>query len=216
MRATRLLVVAAFTAVVTSVSADVALRSFDQDAIGAPPAGFLFAAARIPNAGRWLVRADGANRYTVHLGDAPAGEGFALALLDTPPPGSLRLSARIRLAGGARVGGLVWRYQNPDNFYAVSLDLNSQEVALYRVARGNRIRLEVEDDLELDPDAWHVVRVEHSDGRIRVALGGIGVMRSRSRDEPGAEGRAGFWSAGDATTWFDDLNVQEAARARGR
>ncbi len=54
-------------------------------------------------------------------------------------------------------------------------------MALYRVTRGNRIRLEFEDDLELDRDAWHVVRVEHADGRIRVSLGGIGVMRARDR-----------------------------------
>jgi hypothetical protein len=88
-------------------------------------------------------------------------------------------------------------------------------VALYRVSRGNRIRLEFEDDLELDRDAWHVLRVEHADGRIRVALGGIGVMRARSREPRPAEGRAGVWSAGNATAWFDDLSVQEEVD-RGR
>jgi hypothetical protein len=92
----------------------------------------------------------------------------------------------------------------------VSLDLAAQEMALYRVVRGNRIRLEFEDDLELDRDAWHVVRVEHARGRIRVSLGGIGVMRARDRGLS-AGGRAGVWSSGAATSWFDDLQVDAAA-----
>jgi hypothetical protein len=204
-----LLVAGALAVVVTSVSADVMRRSFDPDPVGAAPPGFSFAAARLPAAGRWLIRADGTNRYLAHLSDSSGNEGFALALLEATPPQELRLSARIKLAEGARLGGLVWHYQNPENFYAVSLDLTSQEVALYRVSRGNRIRLELEDDLELDRDAWHVLRVEHARGRIRVALGGIGVMRARAREDGGGEGRAGVWSAGSATTWFDDLTVQE-------
>ena len=217
------LVAAALTLAVASGSAQAVVRSFDQDAVGSAPAGFSFAAARLANGGRWLVRADGADRYLTHLsepsalrpGAGPAAEGFAIAVLDAAPPLELRLSARIKLAEGARAGGLVWRYQNPENFYAVSLDLAAQEVSLYRVARGNRIRLEFEDDLELDPNAWHALRVEHEDGRIRVALGGIGVIRARERSADDA-GRAGVWSAGAATTWFDDVQVQEAENSEER
>jgi hypothetical protein len=193
----------------TSASADVVRRTFDQEPVGAPPAGFSFAAARLPAAGPWVVRADGANRYLAHPAIASPTEGFSLAVLDIIPPVDLRLSARIKLVEGSRVGGLVWRYQNPENFFAVALDLGGQAMALYRVARGNRIRLEFEDDLELDRDAWHVVRVEHDDGRIRVSLGGIGVMRARDRGATDA-GRAGVWSDGTATAWFDDVQVEDA------
>ena len=210
------LVIAALGLMAASGSAQAVLRSFDQDAVGSAPPGFSFAAARLATGGKWLVRADGANRYMAHLSEPAAGEGFAIAVLDGMPPIELRLSARLKLAEGARAGGLVWRYQNPENFYAVSLDLTAQEVSLYRVARGNRIRLEVEDDLELDPQAWHSLRIEHDDGRIRVALGGIGVIRARDRAVE-ENGRAGVWSAGAATTWFDDVQVQPADNdAEGR
>jgi hypothetical protein len=213
VRDSRVLVVAALALMVASPSADVTVRSFEQDALGAAPAGFTFAAARLANAGRWVIRAEGSDRYVAHLGEGSRGQGFALALLDAQPPSDLRLSARIKLAEGARVGGLVWGYHNPENFYAVSLDLNAQNVAMYRVARGNRIRLEVEDDLELDPNAWHVLRVELRDSRISVSIGGIGVMRARERSAS-ASGRAGVWSAGQATTWFDDVQTQEARADR--
>jgi hypothetical protein len=206
----RLLVPAAIALALTSAVAAV-VRTFDQETVGAPPAGFVFAAARLPAAGPWLVGADGGNRYLAHSSVASQVEGFSLAVLDVLPPVDLRLSARLKLVNGSRLGGLVWRYQNPENFFAVALDLDAQTMALYRVARGNRIRLEFEDDLELDRDAWHVVRVEHTDGRIRVSLGGIGVMRARDR-AAGDTGRAGIWSDGAATAWFDDLNVEDAPR----
>jgi len=205
----RVRVAAAVIAAMTSASADVVRRTFDQEQVGVPPAGFSFAAARLPAAGPWLVRADGTNRYLAHTSVASTREGFSIAVLDTLPPLDLRLSARIKLVNGSRVGGLVWRYQNPENFLAVALDLEAQAMALYRVARGNRIRLEFEDDLELDRDAWHVVRVEQARGRIRVSLGGIGVMRARDRAEADT-GRAGIWSDGGATAWFDDVNVENA------
>ena len=83
-------------------------------------------------------------------------------------------------------------------------------MALYRVARGNRIRLEFEDDLELDRDAWHVLRVEHADGRIRVSLGGIGVMRARDR-APRRDRARRHLVRGGATAWFDDCTSRRPA-----
>ena len=211
----RLPVAALAVALASGVTGDTR-RSFDDDPVGTAPPGFSFAAARLPDAGRWLVRADGANHYLLHLADADAGKGFALGLLESRPPQDLRLAARVKLADGTRTGGLVWHYASADDFYAVSLDLDAQELALYRVSRGNRIRIEFEDDLELDADAWHVLRVEHAAGRIRVALGGIGVMRARARGEAPADGRCGVWAAGGTTAWFDDLAVGPAAPRRER
>src|SRR5687768_9201703 len=75
-----------------SGSADEILRTFDQDPIGAAPPGFSFAAARLAAAGRWLVRADGTNRYVAHLAEPSSGEGFALALVEGAAPADLRLS----------------------------------------------------------------------------------------------------------------------------
>jgi hypothetical protein len=209
MRVPGLLVAGGWLVTAAVGAADVVHRSFDQEAMGTP-AGFLFAAARLPEAGRWTVRSEGSNRFLAHAAQEGTGEGFALALISAPPPADLRLSARVKLAEGAPVGGLVWRYQDPENFHAVALDLGAQEVSLYRVARGNRIRLEFEDDLELDRDAWHMVRVEHRDGRIRVSLGGIGIMRARAREDGAGPGRAGVWAAGPSGAWFDDLGIEQA------
>jgi hypothetical protein len=212
------MIVAAVGLALASASAQVSVRTFDEDALERAPAGFILAVARQQTPGRWLVRAEGANHYLTHLTDPAAAGGFALAVLDAPHPAQMRASVRLKLTEGERVGGLVWRYQDAENFYVAALDLRVQEVGLYRVVRGNRIRLDEEDELELDPSAWHSLRLVQDDDDIRVSLGGIGVMRARDRTL--AEGgRAGVWSGGGATAWFDDLRVEpelDDDRRRGR
>lgn len=202
-----LTIVAAVGLTLASTSAQVGVRTFDEDAIGGTPGGFTFAMARQPSPGKWLVRAEGPNHYLTHLADPGAAGGFALAVLDGPHPAQMRASVRLKLTEGDRVGGLVWRYHDAENFYAAALDLRAQEVALYRVVRGNRIRLDEEDELELDDAAWHSLRVVQDDDDIRVSLGGIGVMRTRDRTFADG-GRAGVWSGGGATAWFDDFRVE--------
>lgn len=202
-----LTIVAGVAYALVSASAQVAVRTFDDNAVGAPPPGFTFTMARQQTPGRWLVRAEGTSHYLTHLADPAAAGGFSLAVLDTPHPPQIRASVRLKLTDGERVGGLVWRYQDAENFYLASLDLRVQELALYRVVRGNRIRLDEEDELELDESAWHSLRIVQDDDDIRVSLGGIGVLRARERTF--AEGgRAGVWSGGGATLWFDDFRVE--------
>lgn len=205
-RSVPLTIVAAVFAL-ASLGAQVAVRTFDEDAIGAPPPGFTFATARQQTPGRWLVHTEGANHYLAHAAEPAAARGFSLAVLDAPHPAQMRASVRLKFTDGDRVGGLVWRYQDADNFYVAALDLRVQELALYRVVRGNRIRLDEEDELELDESAWHSLRVVQDDDDIRVSLGGIGVMRARDRTLA-ESGRAGVWSGGGATTWFDDFRVE--------
>ncbi len=183
-------------------------RTFDAEAAGAPPSGFTFAAMRQPGPGTWMVRRQGTNGYLAHDADAAAA-GFSLAILTEMPEREFVASARLRLAGGARAGGLVWHYQDEQTFYAAVLDLTKQELALYRVAGGNRVRLDLEDDLELDRDAWHTLKVSHDDRTMYVALGGIRVLEKReSRDAaPPKGGRLGVIAAGTAEVWFDDLRI---------
>ena len=79
---------------------------------------------------------------------------------------------------------------------------------MYRVVNGNRIRLEREDDLELDPDAWHSLRVFQESGEIRVYLGGIRVFSERDR-LPRARASVGIWAGGDSTVMFDDFRIED-------
>ena len=108
--------------------------------------------------------------------------------------------------------------QDANNYYLARLDVDGgeQDIALYRIVNGNRVRVDGEDDLELDRAAWHTIKVVQEDDTIRVYLGGIRVLRARDRTfaKPGG---VAVWCTGDAVAHFDDLRVgqeKESASAR--
>jgi len=189
------------------------VRTFEEDKIGAPPAGFVTAAGREAAAGGWIVRQVGSGRALVHDGKASPPDGFAVAIFSGAQYQDVELSVRLKATGGSRSAGLVWKYQDPLNHYAVQLDLGRQELAIYRVSSGNRIRLEREDDLELDPDAWHSLKILQEDGEIRVYLGGIRVFSERDRQVRGPAS-VGLWTSGDTTVMFDDFRVEDETKPR--
>jgi hypothetical protein len=200
-------ILAAFLVLAPAAGAD-AVRTFDEDPLGAPPPAFTFAAGRGAVVGRWTVERDGTNRFVTHAADVNGGSGFSLAILDAQTSKDLAISARLKFVGGKREGGLVWRYQDPGNFYMARLDLSDREMAIYRVVHGNRIRLEGTDDLDLDVSAWHALRVRHEDRRIRAYLGGVKVFDTTDRTFRDAGG-VGLWASGESAISFDDFRVDE-------
>lgn len=195
-------------------SAQSTLLTFDTDKVGAPPAGFTFAAWRQPSAGEWLVRR-GTSNY-LHHPATPAAAGYSLALSPATAARDVELTARFRLVDGGRAAGLVWRYLDDHNFYAALLDLGRGEVALWRVTGGNRVLLEVEDDLDVDADAWHALRVRHDDEEVRIYLGGIRVVREDDRrgSRTLGAGRGGVIAQGDAGVWVDDFRMAGLVRGK--
>lgn len=189
--------------------------TFEQDRPGAPPAGFVFSAMRQAAPGSWIVERLGTQQFLAHGADA-AANGFSLAINAVILPAAFTLSAKVRTVGGGRVGGLIWHYQDESNYYALALDLGRRQVSLYRVAAGNRIRLEFEDDLELDPEAWHTIKVIHGGHSTRVLVGGIRVFdHDDRRHEVRADGgRGGLLAAGNSTVHYDDLHVGSSDRNR--
>jgi hypothetical protein len=202
----RLLVLAAFVQLTAASAQSVLVRTFDEDAIGAPPPGFAIGAGRDALADGWVVRREGKGRILLHEGRPSPADGFAVAILSNAQYQDVEASVRLKAVGGSRAAGLVWKYKDPLNHYAVQLDLAKQELAMYRVSSGNRIRLDRENDLELDPDAWHSLKVLQKEGHIRVYLGGIRVIGEPDRLAKGAAA-VGLWSAGDTAVMFDDFRV---------
>jgi predicted transcriptional regulator len=78
---------------------------------------------------------------------------------------------------------------------------------VFRVTEGNRVMLDQVKDINLDPDAWHVMTIIHDGDEIRGAIDGIGVLRARDRGLTDGR-RAGVWSGGNTTAWFDDVTIE--------
>lgn len=186
----------------------VVLRTFDDDKVGAPPAGFTMAAGRDAVPDGWTVKREDNARVLLREGKPSPPDSFAVAIFSVAQYQDVQVSVRLKAIGGGRAAGLVWKYQDPLNHYSAQLDLVKQELSVYRVANGNRIRLEREDDLELDPDAWHSLKVFQERGQIRVYLGGIRVFTERDR-MPRIAANVGLWASGDSTVMFDDFRIED-------
>jgi hypothetical protein len=188
---------------------------FDADTPGALPSGFTLTALRQDAPGTWLVQRDGTNGYLVHASDAAPG-GYSIAIAPDQARSDVIVSARLRLTGGARAGGVVWRHQDANNFYAAVLDLAQGTLFMYLIRNGNRITVESEDDLELDPAAWHTLRVVHERASVYVSLGGIRVFEEREGrlERTFGPGRTGLLATGDSEVWFDDLRVEPGRTRR--
>ena len=210
------LVASAIMVAVVSVAAQApTLFTFDQVPAGTLPAGFTTAAFRQPASGQWAVNRVGSGA-ALHHAAVPDGTGWSLALAPDPAPAAFRVTARMRLSGGSRAGGLVWHYQDARNFMAALLDLEDGDLELFRVSDGNRIRLEDRDGLELDPLAWHTLRVIVGEGRTTVSIGGIRVLDWDERRSGGRMGRVGLLAHGRAETAFDDLRVEPPSGRQSR
>lgn len=197
-----------------TVVAQRAAWNFDDLPAGRPPPGFLFASSPKDQGSQWTVTRDGTNGV---LGQLHSGQpGVQLAVVDGPAFADVVLSVRVRLVEGARSAGVVWRYRDADNYYLARLDLRAQDVRIYRVVAGNRTRLESEDELELQADSWHWLKVEHRGTRMRLLINGVPVGEARDRTWQEA-GAVGLWTTSDSVAWFDDLTVAPAPpRERGR
>ena len=185
--------------------------NFDELTSGTAPGGFFFATARQATPGHWEVRGT-ARRHLIHAANpAVTMRGMSVAAVDMAAPADVKVYARVRLIDHDRAGGLIWRYRDSSNFYFMAVVHVDHRVNLVRVTGGNRIVLASAPDVDLDPEAWHSLAVMHRDDQILGTIDGIGLLRARDRTLTEG-GRAGIWSAGNSTSWFDDLAIEHAPR----
>ena len=182
--------------------------SFNQDELGKPPAGFEFAVTAKKQPGKWVVIKDGSNRVLAQLDRDKTDRRFAMAVVKDATYKDLRLSVKAKPVVGdvEMVAGLVWRYQDADNYYVARF--NDDSVRVDRVVKGERHLLPAREiRVTLEPKKWHTLIVEHRGETIKVSVGGKTVFEGKDRTYTEA-GRIGVWIKADSLTHFDDLTVE--------
>lgn len=193
---------------------------FQKDAPGKPPTGFFFQVTertgREP-AGKWRVVEEGENKLLAQLDRSRDDLRFALAIVEGTSLEHLRLSCRVKAVDGTddQSGGLVWRYRNSENYLVARLDVREDNVRLYRVVNGNRVKFGGEGDLGLKAGRWYALRVEHRGETVKVYLDGEMLFDERDRHFRGP-GKFGLWTEADSVTHFDDLRAEPLDHRRRR
>ena len=122
--------------------------TFDSAKPGAVPPGWTVAMTHEGGPPKWEIVSDPSapskpNVLAQTSTDNTSGR-FPLAIYEEASLTSGSLSVRFKTVSGQRdqAAGLVWRYQDPDNYYIVRANALEDNVVLYKVERGKRLSLE--------------------------------------------------------------------------
>jgi hypothetical protein len=197
--------------------------NFDGVKPGTPPPNWSFI-ARPANNVRWEVRHDPAAPSRGNVlekvtpgtmdGDNP------VAVFDKDPCRDGDLSVKFRIDGGGRTptrtAGIVWRYQNPNNYYLLHFSADQKNIVLFSVVNG-RYRpvpivggqpgtVGVAHDIRVGQ--WYVVKVMFRGSQVRVLFGNRRLFEADDK-QLDLSGRTGVWTRGRTSASFDDFRVDK-------
>jgi hypothetical protein len=199
-----------------AVYGEVRKVDFDQDAVGQPPSGFVLGHTRkVGRPGRWVVQQDGAGKYLAQVDADGTGARFPVAVLSDVVAADVDLTVRFRPVSGRvdQAGGLVWRFQDEDNYYLVRANALEDNVVVYKVQNGRRTDLPVKGEgrtygkkTEVPSGQWSTLRLVAAGSTFQVYFNGnmLYDVEDSTFTRPG---RVGVWTKADSVTHFDDLTV---------
>jgi len=192
---------------------------FESDKVGQPPASFSSALTGSGRPGVWVVRKDESapERGNV-LAQTDADRTsyrFPVTVFNDVTSKDVDLSVRFRpVSGGVdQAAGLVWRYQDANNYYIVRANALEGNVVLYKVENGKRTDLPLKGSgrtygkkADVPKDKWSQMGVTARGSLFTVSINGEGLYEVEDVTFTGA-GKAGVWTKADSITYFDDLTI---------
>jgi hypothetical protein len=188
--------------------------TFDTFPLGKTPPGWTVAMTNRGRAPQWEVRKDGSaatQPYVLaQVSTDPTGDRSPLAILDNMALRDGDVSVRIKLVSGQAVqaGGLIWRYRDANNYYLARASALEQNVAVFKVQNGQRIRIlpGVKHDLPANGHGWAILKVSVRGNRFQVYLDHRRILQGADNTFSGPGG-VGLWTVADSVTYFDDFRV---------
>jgi hypothetical protein len=189
---------------------------FSEDPVGQAPKGFEFGhTAKVGAPGKWVVQAEGSNKYLAQIDADNTRSRFPVAVLSDVTAADVDLSTRFRPVSGRvdQAAGLVWRFQNEDNYYIVRANALENNVVLYKVEKGKRTDLPVKGEgrtygkkAEVPSGQWSTLRVVAAGPRFEVFFNDSRLyeVEDTTFTQPG---KVGLWTKADSVTQFDDLTI---------
>ena len=192
-------------------ASDKVVRDFEADPVAAPPAGFELARTGGGAAGKWVVRTEtgaGKNHILRQESADPTDNRFPVAVLQEGSYKDVSLSVRARpLSGQVDQGfGLVWRYQDANNYYVTRCNADEDNCTIYHTVNGSR-RAFLNQSVKVATNAWHTLKVAATGNHFMVWYDGAKVLDARDDTFKDA-GRVGLWTKADSVIEFDDLTIE--------
>src|SRR5688572_2313507 len=208
-----------FTAMLAAQTSPRRVIDFESDKAGQAPAEFTVALTGGGQPGVWVVRKDDSaserGNVVAQTDTDRTSYRFPLAIFNDVTAKDVDISVRFRpVSGGVdQAAGLVWRYQDANNYYIVRANPLESNVVLYKVENGKRTDLPLKGSgrtygkkADVPKNAWSQMGVTVRGSLFTVSLNGQGLYEVEDATFTAA-GKVGVWTKADSVTYFDDLAV---------
>jgi hypothetical protein len=183
---------------------------FDEDKEGESPQGFSAFRTGRGSQVKWVVIKDSStsNQNWVltpqYTGKADAE--FQLLLLDSGDYQDLDVAVKFKPESGrtAQAGGIVIRYQDPNNYYVIRADALKDNYRLYRFTRGKPVLI-AGKTIKITPNEWHTLRIRCKGDQFEGYLDEK--LYIKAQDSTFSKGKVGLWTRKNSMVQFDDLTV---------
>jgi hypothetical protein len=125
--------------------------------------------------------------------------------------GSVAVSSKPVSGKEDQAAGLVWRFQDGNNYYVVRSNALEGNVVLYKTVNGKRSSLQVKGrtfgygvDAKVPPSDWSKLRVDFNGNLFTVSFNGKKLFDVED-DSILGPGAVGVWTKADSVTLFDDF-----------
>jgi hypothetical protein len=193
--------------------------NFDKDVAGKAPKGFIFGLTGKGKPGIWVVRenpaAPSAPNVLAQTDADPVSYRFPLCVYEEFSGRDVDVSVKYKPVSGKedQAAGIVWRYQDQNDYYIVRANANENNVVLYKVEKGIRTDLPLVGKgrtygmkARIPSGEWGTLRVVAKGTRFEVYSNGARLFEVEDTTFPMA-GKIGLWTKADSVTLFDDLTI---------
>jgi 3-keto-disaccharide hydrolase len=188
------------------------LVKFNKDDLGKVPTGWKSDKTGKGDGSIWKVVADettpSKTGYALAQTAESPGSMFNLCVADEPSKKDVEVSVAFKAVKGQKDqgGGIVWRYQDANNYYVARMNPLEDNFRLYHVVAGKRTQIGGKEELKVPAGEWHILKIEMEGDKIECYLDGKKEIEVTDKTI-NKQGKVGLWSKADAQTYFDQFTV---------
>jgi hypothetical protein len=108
-------------------------------------------------------------------------------------------------------GGILWRYQDANNYYVARMNPLEDNFRVYKVVDGKRNPQFQDAEVKIPEGEWHTLKIKMVGEHIECFVDGKKYLDVKDNSITKA-GKVGLWTRSDALTSFDQFVVRDLAK----
>ena len=144
---------------------------------------------------------------------ADKGATFNLCVAAEPVLKDVEVSVAFKAVKGEndQGGGVVWRYQDANNYYVARMNPLEDNFRVYKVVGGKRSPEFQNAEVKIPSGEWHTLKVRMVGDHIECFLDDKKYLDVKDGTFTGV-GKVGLWTKADAQTSFDNFQVKSLGK----